>query len=381
MPTMGYGSDLGGLLSGVGSFIGNVHDIRAQKRKEEDQKKKEDAQARRQAMMDKFSMMNAGYQTDENGDLVRTAEWKAKKEEEERDKEYKQNLELFKAGIEPGSAQAQKYFVEKSLAQGQGPIAIPSGGDGLLTSQYSAIPASPQPQATPRFQWSKEEKESKDLERQLKRAQIEKALAEASKERKDATRTGAGIIDPNKVNQNEFRAAGFYSRANEAMKQYDAAISQGFDPTGQNSMLGEFGTQLRRDYSPRALNPKIDNQAIAAQDAFVMATLRPESGASIPPTEIEAQKRIYFPQPGDNEEVIANKAVLRQKALESLKNEGQQALTLGQQRGMLGGSGLLSNTNNKRQVSPSELEQYAKIQRVSLDEAKNFLRGQGYVVN
>ncbi|WP_322073540.1 hypothetical protein [Burkholderia cepacia] len=56
-----------------------------------------------------------------------------------------------------------------------------------------------------------------------------------------------------------------------------------------------------------------------AQRDFVNAVLRRESGASIAPGEFSNAQRQYFPQPGDSEAVIAQKAANRQTVIEGLR--------------------------------------------------------------
>lgn len=55
-----------------------------------------------------------------------------------------------------------------------------------------------------------------------------------------------------------------------------------------------------------ALSP--ENQKVAqAQTNFLTAVLRQESGATIQPSEFDTARKQYFPQPGDSDEVIAQK--------------------------------------------------------------------------
>lgn len=58
-----------------------------------------------------------------------------------------------------------------------------------------------------------------------------------------------------------------------------------------------------------------------AQRDFVNAILRKESGAAISQSEFENAKRQYFPQPGDNDAVLKQKATNRQTAIEGNMRE------------------------------------------------------------
>jgi hypothetical protein len=55
-----------------------------------------------------------------------------------------------------------------------------------------------------------------------------------------------------------------------------------------------------------------------AKESFIHAKLRKESGAKIDPNEFEAADRIYFPQPNDTPEVLAQKAASRKSAIEGV---------------------------------------------------------------
>jgi hypothetical protein len=55
-----------------------------------------------------------------------------------------------------------------------------------------------------------------------------------------------------------------------------------------------------------------------AKESFIHAKLRKESGAKIDPNEFEAADRIYFPQPKDSAEVLAQKAASRKSAIEGV---------------------------------------------------------------
>lgn len=64
----------------------------------------------------------------------------------------------------------------------------------------------------------------------------------------------------------------------------------------------------------KMLSPE-NQKAIQAQRDFVTAVLRQESGATISPSEFDTARKQYFPQPGDSEDVIAQKKVNRETAI------------------------------------------------------------------
>lgn len=59
-----------------------------------------------------------------------------------------------------------------------------------------------------------------------------------------------------------------------------------------------------------------------AQRDFVTAVLRKESGAVISESEFATEARKFFPQPGDSEETVRQKAAARQRAIANLTREG-----------------------------------------------------------
>lgn len=105
--------------------------------------------------------------------------------------------------------------------------------------------------------------------------------------------------------------AGFLRRATRANNLY---LRQN---VGAPSLLRENA----REWFPNLTNMATDDArqaAEAAQNEFIAATLRYESGAAIPEPELMAQRRRYFPMPGDSEETLRIKDELRRTALEGL---------------------------------------------------------------
>jgi len=73
-----------------------------------------------------------------------------------------------------------------------------------------------------------------------------------------------------------------------------------------------------------ALSPQ-SQQLEQAQRDFVNAVLRQESGAAISQGEFENAKRQYFPQPGDSEALLEQKAANRKLAIEGFKRSAGNA--------------------------------------------------------
>lgn len=113
-------------------------------------------------------------------------------------------------------------------------------------------------------------------------------------------------------------AAGYADR----MAQSDAIIS---DPkiTATMTNLGEHKGDI----------PLVGNfiaspeyqQAVQAQRDFINAILRRESGAAISESEFDNAKKQYFPQPGDNEAVLKQKAANRRNAINGIARQAGPA--------------------------------------------------------
>lgn len=116
--------------------------------------------------------------------------------------------------------------------------------------------------------------------------------------------------------QNEFAAAGYAKRARMA----EADLAKLPRDTGTGFLAG------LKDWVPNALVPENLQLADQAKRNFISANLRKESGAAIPPEEMRQEEIKYFPQPGDSDAVIAQKARAREQAILNLEAEGSRAL-------------------------------------------------------
>ena len=120
--------------------------------------------------------------------------------------------------------------------------------------------------------------------------------------------------------EGERKSSAFLTRALGANRDYET-----IKPGPRGLMAQKFN-----DIAPNLANVTIndgDRQVTdSAQAEFVAATLRYDSGAAIPPAELEAQKRIYFPQPGDGIEARNQKARARARAMQGLIESSGRAL-------------------------------------------------------
>lgn len=125
--------------------------------------------------------------------------------------------------------------------------------------------------------------------------------------------------------EGEDKANAFLIRALGANRSYEGT------GVGPRSLVG----QTIADVAPNALNSLpgfIGNSperqvADTTQDEFIAASLRQDSGAAIPPEEMERQRRIYFPMPGDSPQVIDAKRQARIRAIEGLVASAGRAVS------------------------------------------------------
>jgi hypothetical protein len=92
-------------------------------------------------------------------------------------------------------------------------------------------------------------------------------------------------------------------------------------------------------YFPNVLKSSDRQQLEQAERTFVNAVLRRESGAAISPSEFNSAAQQYFPQPGDSQATIQQKANLRAQVTQNLQNQA------GNKQG------------NTSQINPQELQQ------------------------
>ena len=112
------------------------------------------------------------------------------------------------------------------------------------------------------------------------------------------------------------------ARATLFMRQMSSAEAAAKDIVGENFDLSKAGSQIGiraagSDWTNWAAGPKAQKYAQAAEQ-WAEAYLRLKTGAATNQDEIRRNARAYFPQPGDSEAVIAQKAVMRKKAIEDV---------------------------------------------------------------
>jgi hypothetical protein len=153
----------------------------------------------------------------------------------------------------------------------------------------------------------------------------------ASGERMDARQAAAAErelrrAEGGKPTEAEQKAAGFSQRmelSNQLINDLEnKLITQGKEP---NKMLPTATSQaigsvpFVGDYARTKFTSTEQQQYRQAQENWVRANLRKESGAVIGADEMNAEIKTYFPQPGEMPEVVAQKNIARQVTQEAMK--------------------------------------------------------------
>lgn len=167
---------------------------------------------------------------------------------------------------------------------------------------------------------------------------LQRRRLEMDEEKTAREKGGAGAVE------SERKAAAFLIRALGSNSSYEK------QKVGPRSYVGQKLANSAPDFLntlPEAVgNSPARQVADTNQDEFIAASLRQDSGAAIPEQEMERQRRIYFPMPGDSDEAIKAKREARIRAIEGLKQSAGRLEPSAQQRyDALGGGG--------DQVSPS----------------------------
>ena len=114
-----------------------------------------------------------------------------------------------------------------------------------------------------------------------------------------------------KFNDGQANAAGFAERMRISIDTFDRLTQAGYD-------AGNIKDQVSEASGLNALVSPEGQQYNRAKRDFITAVLRRESGAAIAPSEFVTEDKKYFPQPFDDEKVIADKAEARKTALSSM---------------------------------------------------------------
>jgi len=128
---------------------------------------------------------------------------------------------------------------------------------------------------------------------------------------------------PRKYSEFELASAGYADRMTKAGGIMEGLTTGGFEP-GQ--MGHRVAQSLPFGVGNYALPPEAQKYKQAQED-WVRAKLRKESGAVIGPQEMIDEIKTYFPQPGDGPEVIEQKIQSRKTATEGMVRVSQGSFT------------------------------------------------------
>lgn len=117
-----------------------------------------------------------------------------------------------------------------------------------------------------------------------------------------------------KFTEGQSNAAAFANRMNAGLMIFDELTSGGYDPTNFQDYIA---SNLPRSVSGFASTAE-GQRYMAAKTDFITAVLRKESGAAISVSEFEKEDRKYFPQPGEGPDVLEQKRLARERALQSM---------------------------------------------------------------
>ena len=198
----------------------------------------------------------------------------------------------------------------QELLRGAPQSTTPASAPGEITHPGSVVNGTPVPSAPP----STTEVSGGGMSRQEReRIDTENRVAEL-----EAKRGTQYSIDQQK-------AAGFSARMDQADDSLNKAPD--FVPNEKDILAYKFDT-TRRLASDKY---KLYRQA---QENWITANLRRESGAVIGADEMEQEIKKYFPSPGDDTEIVRQKAESRRIAKEGMKQSAGGAY--GQLKGTLG---------------------------------------------
>lgn len=116
------------------------------------------------------------------------------------------------------------------------------------------------------------------------------------------------------LTEGQAKAVAFASRMESADKVMTDLSSKGLNKT----IPGGMGNNIVGS-AITAVAPAEQQRLMQAKRNFINAVLRRESGAVISPDEFANAERQYFPQPGEGQEVIGQKARERRVAIEGMR--------------------------------------------------------------
>jgi hypothetical protein len=144
---------------------------------------------------------------------------------------------------------------------------------------------------------------------------------------------GKPLVKLKDPTEGERSAAGYVSRMQAAEKNLADLAAQG--KKGEPTLFREMAANLPGTGGKWGPYVRTEDQQLyrQAQEEWVRAKLRKESGASIPTDEMDREIMTYFPQPGESQAIIDQKAQSRQQAMAGLRVSAGRAEIPGYQQG------------------------------------------------
>lgn len=199
--------------------------------------------------------------------------------------------ELQAAGIQANSPEGQQIIRDRYTKKGGTTVNVGTGG-AVPTDEFTGAFG--------------DSGEGKRLEIQ--------ARALARREGVDPLDAIERVALQKDVSQSERTADTYYQRMRGATTDIEGMESKGFNPTAGDSILEQFpgGNFLVGDEY---------QQYKATASEWIRAKLRKESGAAIPPEEMNSEFETYFFVPGDGQKTIKTKRELRRRAEQAMAGE------------------------------------------------------------
>lgn len=163
------------------------------------------------------------------------------------------------------------------------------------------------------------EEKQQSMAHQLARDRAQRDFEKMKVEDEQSHQLALEGVKGSKVKPSDAQATAAYhaSRAVDTEKYLQEMEKKGYDP-------GSYSRDLRGINIPmtniRPMENQTDRSYKQAQLEFVASVLREETGAAVTPQEFEYYGSIYFPQPGDGPNIIEQKRVARQRAIDGLIN-------------------------------------------------------------
>jgi hypothetical protein len=146
------------------------------------------------------------------------------------------------------------------------------------------------------------------------------------------------------MNDTQSLAATYADRMAEA-NAVVAKVPAAVQTAGQGDLVGSI--PLIGNYASNQVRSADYQRYQQAKNNFIYSQLRKESGAAIGKDEYVAADRQYFPQPGDSKEVIAQKEVNRQIAVDGMSRSAGPTYRPTQSRSSVSSSGSEGSTRQR----------------------------------